>query len=60
MFQMGLIEVMQTEREREIEAAIRRRRLLQPPEDASETVPARINGTNPSRPLAARTRPTGG
>lgn len=60
MFQMGLIDAMQAEREREIESAIRRRRLLQPREDASESVPAPIRGSAPTRALAARTRPTRG
>lgn len=60
MFQMALIDVMQAEREREIKSAMRRRRLLQPQEGASESLPAPVDDTSPSRQLAVRTRPTGG
>lgn len=57
MLQLGLIDVMQAEREREIEEAIRRRQLLRPrDEDEAPTVDGRAD----ARPFTARARPTEG
>jgi len=60
MFQLGLVEVIQAEREREIESAIRRRQLLRPRDSAAEPVPAPNRTTTKGRNLAPRVRPTGG
>ncbi len=58
MFQLGLIDIIVADREREIEAAIRRRRLMKPEEGATEpTTPVRR--TSNGRALAIRVRPTG-
>jgi hypothetical protein len=57
MLQLGLIDVMQAEREREIEKAIRRRQLLQPRDEGeTPTVSARTD----VRPFTVRARPTEG
>lgn len=60
MFQLGLMEVIQADREREVETAIRRRQLLRPRDGATERVPAPIQTTTKGRNLAVRVRPTGG
>lgn len=60
MFQLGLIEVIQADREREVVAAIRRRQLLQPQDGPTESVAARIRTAAKGRTLAVRVRPTGG
>jgi len=60
MFQLGLMEAIQAEREREIESAIRRRQLLRPPDSAAEPAPAPNQTTAKGRSLAVRVRPTGG
>jgi hypothetical protein len=59
MFLLGLAEVIQADREREIQSAIRRRQLLRPQDAATEPVPATIQPTK-RRTLAVRVRPTGG
>ncbi len=59
MLQLGMIDVIQAEREREIQAAIRRRRLLRPQDDAIEPTSDSLHATR-GRPLAIRVRPTGG
>lgn len=60
MFQLGLVEVIQADRERNIEAAIRRRRLLRPQDGPTESVAAPIPAAAKGRALAVRVRPTGG
>lgn len=60
MFQLGLVEVIQADRERDIEAAIRRRRLLRPQDGPTESVAAPISAAAKGRALAVRVRPTGG
>jgi hypothetical protein len=57
MFQLGLMEVIQADREREIESAIRRRQLLRPQDGPRETAQVR---TPKGRTMAVRVRPTGG
>jgi len=59
MWQLGLIEVIQAEREREIQAAMRRRRLLRPEDDAIEPMSDSHHALK-GRTLAVRVRPTGG
>jgi hypothetical protein len=59
MFHLGLVSIIVAEREREIETNIRRRRLMQPEDTATEaSPPARRSGG--SRSLEVRVRPTGG
>ena len=60
MFQMGLMDVIKAEREREIASVIRTRRLLRPGEDAVDMVPAPVRATNETRHLTVRPRPSGG
>ena len=60
MFQLALIEIMQAEREREIETAIRRRRLLRPQDEGTEPNQADGRRTTDARALTVRVRPTGG
>ena len=60
MFQLGLFEVIQAEREREIETAIRRRQLLRPQDGATDPVSASSRPGAKGRSLAVRVRPTGG
>lgn len=60
MFQLGLVEVIQRDREREVVAAIRRRRLLQPQDGPTESVKAPSQAGAKGRTLAVRVRPTGG
>jgi hypothetical protein len=57
MFQLGLVEAMQADREREIEAAIRVRRQLRSEDGPTEPVPAPIQATK-GRTLAVRARQT--
>ncbi len=58
MFQLGLIDIILADREREIEASIRRRRLMKPEDGATEpATPARR--TSNGRAQAIRVRPTG-
>jgi len=59
MFQLGLVDIIVADREREIEASIRRRRLMKPNDGATEpSTPTRR--ASDRRALAARVRPTGG
>jgi hypothetical protein len=59
MFYLGLIDTILAEREREIQSAIRRRRLLQV-EDGAVEIPAPVRRSAEGRPLSIRVRPTGG
>ena len=54
MLHMGLMDVIRTEREREIESAIRNRRLMRPNDDAAEAVPAPVHTASESRRLTVR------
>lgn len=59
MFQLGLIYIIVADREREIEASIRRRRLMKPEDGATEpSTPNRR--TSDGRSLVIRARPTRG
>jgi hypothetical protein len=60
MFQLGLMEAIQAEREREVESAIRRRQLLRPADGAAEPPPAPNQTSTKGRNLAVRVRPSGG
>lgn len=60
MFQLGLIETIQAEREREIERAIRRRRLLKPQDEATEPFDGVTRRMTEGRLLGIRVRLTGG
>jgi hypothetical protein len=60
MFQLGLIEVIQAEREREVQQAMRRRRLLRPQEVAVEPMTGSLHAAPRGRALAVRVGPTGG
>jgi hypothetical protein len=60
MLHMGLMDVIRVERDREIESAIRNRRLLRPNDDAADAVPAPVHAANENRRLAVRARPSGG
>jgi hypothetical protein len=59
MFQLGLVEVIQADREREVAAAIRRRQLMQTQESPTEPA-APIRSAAKRRTLAVRVGPTGG
>jgi hypothetical protein len=59
MFQLGLAEVIQADREREIELAIRRRQLLRPQDGPTESGSAAVHATK-ARALTVRVRSTGG
>ena len=59
MFYLGLIDIILAEREREIQSAIRRRRLLHV-EDGAVEIPAPVRRSAEGRPLSVRVRPTGG
>ena len=61
MFQMGLMDVMLAEREREIASAIRTRRLLNPRDETTASVPAAVQETSETRRVAVRVaRSSGG
>lgn len=60
MFQLGLVYIIQAEREREIATAVRRRQLLKPQEGATEPLQTATRRTTDGRTLAVRVRPTGG
>ncbi len=58
MFQLGLIDIILADREREIEASIRRRRLMKPEDSATEpSTPTRR--ASDGRAMAVRVRSTG-
>lgn len=59
MFYPVLVDVIVAEREREIEASIRLRRLMKPDDGAAEP-PSPARRTRDCRPMAVRVRPTGG
>lgn len=56
MLQLGIVEVIQAEREREVEEAMRRRRLLKPREEGESNHPL-ARRTVSARSLAVRARP---
>jgi hypothetical protein len=60
MFQLSLVYVAMVDREREIEAAIRRRHLLRPREGATEPLESTVRRTADRPSLAIRARTTGG
>jgi hypothetical protein len=60
MFQLGLFEVIQADREREVAAAIRRRQLLRPQDGPTESVAVPVHSAAKGRTLAVRVRSTGG
>lgn len=60
MFQLVLVEVIQADREREVVAAIRRRRLLRPQAGPTESVETPSQAGAKGRTPAVRVRPTGG
>lgn len=61
MFQIGLMDVMLAEREREIASAIRTRRLLNPRDETTASVPAPVQTTSETRRMAVRVaRSSGG
>jgi hypothetical protein len=57
MLQFGLIDVIQAEREREIEEAIQRRLLLEPRDEAE---PPAASRRAEARPMTVRARTTEG
>lgn len=59
MLQLGIVEVILAEREREVEEALRRRRLLKPREEGELNHPL-ARRTVSARSLAIRTRPSAG
>lgn len=59
MLHLGLIEAIMAEREREIEAALRQRRLMKPEDNATEPS-SQTRRANDRRALAMRVRPTAG
>jgi len=60
MYHVLFAQIIHAERERELEAAIRRRRLLRPQDQTIDpAVDASPRGNDP-RTLTARARPTGG
>ncbi len=58
MFQQGLIDIILADREREIEASIRRRRLMKPEDGATEP-PTPTRRPSDGRATAVRVRSTG-
>lgn len=61
MHQLLLIaQIIHAERERELEEAIRRRRLLRPREETIEPFGAANRRVDEARALTPRVRPTGG
>ena len=59
MFQLGLAEVIQAEREREIEMEVRRRQLLRSRDGATDRASTAIRADK-GRTMAVRARPSGG
>lgn len=60
MYHVAFAYIIQAEREREINEAIRRRLLLEPQDDTVEPGEARHRPTSDPRTLTPRARPTGG
>jgi hypothetical protein len=60
MFQLVLADIIQIEREREIEKAIRRRQLPKPQDGATELAENENRRTTDAQALAVRVRPTTG
>ena len=60
MYHVAFAYIIQAEREREINEAIRRRLLLEPQDDPIEPAEARDRRTTDARTLTPRARPTGG
>jgi hypothetical protein len=60
MFHVLFANIIHAEREREIEEAMRRRRLLRPQDETIESSEARDRRTSEGRSLTPRVRPTGG
>ena len=60
MYHVVFAHIMQAEREREIDAAIRRRQLLHPQDETIEPAETRDRRTAEARTLTPRARPTGG
>lgn len=56
MYHVVFAQIMQADREREIEAAIRRRRLLKPEDESVEPLEATVSRSGPGRTLAPRVR----
>lgn len=59
MMQLGIVDVIQAEREREVEEALRRRRLLKPREEGDSSHPL-ARRTVGARSLAVRARSSAG
>jgi hypothetical protein len=59
MFQLGLVDIILADREREVEASVRRRRLLKPDPGATEPTTTRRRTTD-GRAMDMRPRPTTG
>ena len=60
MYYVVFAHIIHAEREREIEEALRRRKLLQPQDETIEPGEARDRRTSDARTLTPRARPTGG
>ena len=60
MYHVVFAYIIHAEREREIEEAIRRRRLLRPEDEAIEPSASRAQRSGDPRALTPRVRPTGG
>ncbi len=60
MYHVVFAHIIQAEREREIEEAIRRRQLLHPLDGTSESTEAKDHRSSDARALTPRARPSGG
>ena len=60
MFQLPLVYILHADREREIEAAIRRHRLLKPQDSATEPDQTALRHAPAGRTLSVRIRPSRG
>lgn len=60
MYHVLFAQIIHAERERELEAALRRRRLLRPQDQTIEPSGAKGPRDSEPRTLTARARPTGG
>ena len=59
MLELGIVDVILAEREREVQEAVRRRRLLKPREEGEQNHPL-ARRTVSARSLAIRVRPSAG